>query len=202
LSRIVCDTSYPHSRRIYALQLPHELAAFLALVRSARARRILEIGTAAGGTLFMICRAAADDAKILSVDLPGGDFGGGYEPLRVPIYRRFARRGQSIELLRADSHAVETVDRVRKIFEPIGGLDLAFVDGDHTCAGVERDFDLYWPLIRPGGMLAFHDVNPGDSRWGGDVPQFWRRIRDRGRAEELVEMPEGGGFGIGVLWKE
>ena len=43
----------------------------------------------------------------MSVDLPLGHFGGGYPLFKAPLYRSFARVGQSIELVRADSHASE-----------------------------------------------------------------------------------------------
>lgn len=38
-------------------------------------------------------------------------------------------------------------------------LDFIFVDGDHSFEGVLRDFRLYWPLIRTGGIFAGHDWN-------------------------------------------
>lgn len=40
-------------------------------------------------------------------------------------------------------------------------LDFVFVDGDgdHSFEGVMRDFNLYWPLIRVGGIFAGHDWN-------------------------------------------
>ncbi len=38
-------------------------------------------------------------------------------------------------------------------------LDFIFVDGDHSFEGVLRDFQLYWDLVRPGGIFAGHDWN-------------------------------------------
>ena len=38
----------------------------------------MEIGKAYGGTLFGHCKLAAKYLTIISVDLPGGKFGGGY----------------------------------------------------------------------------------------------------------------------------
>jgi hypothetical protein len=43
----------------------------------------LEIGTARGGTLFFLTRLASPHATIVSVDLPGGPFGGGYPRRRA-----------------------------------------------------------------------------------------------------------------------
>ena len=39
-----------------------------------------------------------------------------------------------------------------------GGLDVLFIDGDHQYASVLTDWLLYSPLVRPGGIVAFHDV--------------------------------------------
>ena len=39
--------------------------------------------------------------------------------------------------------------------------DFLFIDGDHTVEGVTKDFLLYRPLVRKGGVIAFHDIlNP------------------------------------------
>jgi hypothetical protein len=60
-----------------------------------------------------------------------------------------------------------------------------------------RDFALYSPLVRPGGMIAFHDVWPGE--FAGGSPRFWREIRDGYEWQELVESREQQAYGIGVL---
>ena len=46
---------------------------------------------------------------------------------------------------------------------PDGGIDLAYVDGDHTLRGVAIDLVALWPKIRPGGVLAGDDFVP--SAW-------------------------------------
>lgn len=38
--------------------------------------------------------------------------------------------------------------------------DAIFIDGDHTYQGVKRDLELYFSLIRPGGLLIVHDYLP------------------------------------------
>ena len=201
LAALVSDLGYPRAREFYAMQKPAEIAAFLERVKSTGGRNVLEIGTAAGGSLFLLCRAAANDALIVSVDLPGGEFGGGFEEDRAHFYRRFAGRGQSLVLVRGDSHDASTVERVRELFAGRGALDAVFVDGDHSLAGVTADHQCYWPLVRPGGLMAFHDIQAGAGPWGGDVPEFWARIRGTAHSEELVAEASMGGYGIGVLWK-
>jgi hypothetical protein len=35
-----------------------------------------------------------------------------------------------------------------------------FIDGDHTYEGVKRDIELYFPLLKPNGLILFHDYLP------------------------------------------
>lgn len=187
--------------RIAPMQERSEIRSLLELVRDARPRVVLEIGTARGGTLFLWSRVAAPDALLVSVDLPDGEFGGGYPAWRAPLYRAFAHDAQRLELLRADSHSEETRDRVRDL---VGGdgVDFLFIDGDHTYDGVKRDFELYAPLVRAGGLVALHDIVPqgsSDEFLVGEVPQFWAELRATHETRELVADWAQGRFGIGVV---
>jgi predicted O-methyltransferase YrrM len=181
---------------IAPMQVRAELREFMSRVNELRPRRLVEIGTAQGGTLFLLAQAAAPDATIVSVDLPGGRFGGGYVDQRAIVYREFARPGQRLELLRADSHDRSTIEAVAAL---VGDVDLLFIDGDHTLEGVRSDFADYSPFVRPGGLVALHDVVDGSRDLVGGVPAFWREIKTRYPTEELVADPGQGGYGIGLL---
>lgn len=187
--------------RIAPAQLETEIVAFMRLVEDAQPARILEIGTHFGGTLFLLCRAAPPDARLLSLDLPlagvpeGIGFVG-YHESRRRLYRAFAKPEQRITLLVANSQEPGTVAMVERELrgEP---LDLLFVDGSHRYEHVSRDFALYSRLVRQGGLVAFHDVWPGE--FAGGAPRFWREIRAGYEWQELVESPEQKAYGIGVL---
>ncbi len=113
------------------------------------------------------------------------------------LVRKSFRRGrQRIELVDgADSQSPETLAHVGAM---LGGrpVDFLFLDGDHRYEAVRRDFELYAPLVRPGGLVAFHDVSPsttadtvGTAAFGGGAPggkrdgrmhsRGCRRLRDR-----------------------
>ncbi len=191
--------------RIAPMQARAEIRELLELLKAEPPRVVLEIGTAHGGTLFLWSRVASPDAFLASVDLPHGRFGGGYPVWKAPLYRSFGGAGQHIELVRADSHAEQTRDRVRTLLRG-RPVDFLFIDGDHSYDGVARDFDLYVPLVRPGGIVALHDVVPqpaaaamGSGACGGEVPRFWSELRARRPVRELVEDWSQGRFGIGVL---
>ena len=74
------------------------LGAFLAHMSALRPQVVVEIGTASGGTLFLLSRAAAPNALLVSLDLPGGSFGGGYQAWRKPLYRSFAQAEQRLSI--------------------------------------------------------------------------------------------------------
>ena len=183
-------------------QIPSEIVGLLRTLEADPPQRVLEIGTAGGGTLFLLTRISAPDALLVSVDLRSGQFGGGYPRWRAPLYRSFPREAQRVELVRGDSHQSRTGERIRRL---LGGrpLDFLFIDGDHTYDGVRQDFADYAPLVRPGGLVAFHDIVPGGpGKHGdpGDVPGFWRELKTGyPDATELVEDWDWGSCGIGVI---
>ncbi len=188
-------------------QVRPEICGLLEILRERPRRRILEIGTANGGSLFLIAQSASADARLISVDLHKGEFGGGYPAWKIPLYKAFTQRGQRLDLIRGDSHAPTTVESVQRL---LAGekLDFLFIDGDHTYEGVRQDFESYSPLVRSGGLVGFHDIappSPGPAEEGGptllvgEVPQFWSEIRTRYPSTELIDPAGGGYFGIGLI---
>jgi predicted O-methyltransferase YrrM len=64
---------------------------------------------------------------------------------------------------------------------------------------VRRDYELYAPLVRDGGLIAFHDIVNGREEMVGGVPRFWREVRtELDNPREIVESWEQGGYGIGL----
>jgi predicted O-methyltransferase YrrM len=190
-----------------ALQKIAELAPLLAMLGRRKPVTVLEIGTASGGTLYAWCRVAASDATIVSVDLPGGPFGGGYSEEDAERIQEHARPGQTLHLLRLDSHDIATRDEViaRLSDRP---LDFLMIDGDHRYEGVRQDFEMYAPLVGSNGVIAFHDVvaNPTLAEdQVGEVHLFWKEIKGRYKHLELLAPGDDRGWGgrwggIGVLF--
>src|SRR5450759_3451862 len=85
-------------------QIRSEIAALLHLLTANPPRRILEIGTAGGGTMFLLSRVATMDARLMSIDLPGSKFGAGYGPEWIPLLRALPQKNQDLRLVRTDSH--------------------------------------------------------------------------------------------------
>lgn len=105
---------------------------------------------------------------------------------RIPLYKSFTKEGQEIHLLRADSHNSKTLNMVKEILNG-EGLDFLFINGDHTYEGVKKDFEMYSPLVREGGVITFHDIVPGPPESVGGVPRFWNEIKCNYNFFEIVE---------------
>lgn len=180
------------------LQRPTEIRALLDILSKRKPAVIVEIGTASGGNLFLFTRVAAEDALIVSIDLPAGRFGGGYPRWRIPLYRSFARPQQTVRLIRGDSHAPETVAQHNAVLKG-RKIDFLFVDGDHTYQGVSRDFELYHPFVRPGGIIALHDIVEHSAETQCHVNAFWQQLKPRFNHMEIVEDWKAGFAGIGVV---
>lgn len=180
-------------------QNPAEIEALYQTVRDLAPMRVLEIGTARGGTLYLWSQAATSDAIIVSVDLPGGQFGGAYPACRIPFYQAFKRTGQKLYLLRKDSHESNTVEEVTELFNK-NLIDFAFIDGDHTYEGVKADFLNYGPMVRPGGIIAFHDILPRPDLPSIQINRFWKEVREKYNTGEIIGPDESGRkIGIGLI---
>jgi cephalosporin hydroxylase len=182
------------------IQIRSELIALLEAVQQERPRTVLEIGTARGGTLFLLSLVSGENATIISVDLPGGEFGGGYPAWKVPLYRAFAKRNQRIYLLRADSHSEVTLQQVRAILSG-REVDFLLIDGDHTYEGVKRDYEFYSPLVGRSGTVAFHDIADHPPSTGCEVRRLWEEVKTSYQYREIIEDPNQLWAGIGLLRK-
>lgn len=188
--------AYSFAREIGITQQDEEIEWLFDLVRAERPRRVLEIGVDEGGTLFLWSRAAAQDAHLIAIDTrPPGPLG---LMSPFPLVRRgFAHSQQRIELLLGtDSHRVETHARVKSLLGD-EQVDFLFVDGDHRHEGVWADFRMYSPLVRKGGLVAFHDVSQTPDVSTEGVASFWREFTAQYETDERV-VGTSPGFGIGI----
>jgi cephalosporin hydroxylase len=185
---------------IRPLQIKSEILQLARLAQARQPQVVVEIGTASGGTLFIWCATVHPTARIISIDLPGGVHGGGFPYWKTFLYRRFAKPGQSLSLLRGNSHAPAMLAQLKEVL--FGApIDFLFIDGDHSYAGVKADFEMYSPLVRQGGVIAFHDICVHPPELDCHVDQLWNELKQspKYRASEFIENPRQGGYGIGVL---
>jgi predicted O-methyltransferase YrrM len=186
-------------RAIRIQQVPSEIMELARLVDDLKPRTIVEIGTSRGGSLFIWSRLAPAGTKIISIDMPGSGWGEAYTAQHVELFKLFPANGQKLHVLTADSHALETRAQVEAL---LGGtpIDLLFIDGDHSYEGVKKDFELFYPLVAPSGMIAFHDIAESTRFPDCKAKIYWDEIKQKFQHREIIADRNQGYCGIGVLW--
>jgi len=176
---------------IHTVQKRSEILALAQEVAQLKPRTILEIGTARAGTLLIWSGLASH--RVVTCDLF-------HSPAQRPLLEALPPRGSScqVSLLTGDSHTSEFKQRVASA---LGGdkVDFLFIDGDHTEVGVERDYEDYKEFVRPGGLIAFHDIVEKQAIPTNQVYPFWERVKQSCDYTEFIDDREQTGFGIGLL---
>src|SRR6185503_3279335 len=63
-----------------------------------------------------------------------------------------------------DAHYADFSTLLRMLFEEAlarfsdESVDLVHIDGYHTYEAVRGDFEKWYPKVKPGGILLFHDI--------------------------------------------
>ena len=178
-------------------QIKVEILAFLDFVQAYTPKYVCEIGTADGGTNFLLSQSLPDVKLMVGIDL----FVKNKSRLSL-----FSKSTQEIRFVNGSSYNDRTVNQVKQILGD-RQLDLLFIDGDHNYEGVKKDFLKYKYLVRDGGIIVFHDIVPDHftkhgvktGRWAGGVPIFWNEIKASYQHWEFVENVDQDGLGIGVI---
>lgn len=176
------------------IQDRQEFNELLRVFKSLKPRKVLEIGSLYGGTLQQFMEAAEPGAFFVSVDLltplggkPRIDQMQGHDYL---FYEWAEEFGHKFRMLERDSGDSQTAETVRHI---LGEIDFMFIDGDHTTEGLKRDIALYLPMLKAGGVAAFHDIEIES------VKNVWTALKIGNKTQEFIIRKAG--CGIGVLYK-
>lgn len=161
------------------------------LAASIQPRTVVEIGTAEGGTNFLLGAALPTVSLKIAVDL---------FVRNTRLLQAFGRPACRQLFVNGSSYDPQTLRKVQGLLEA-RPIDVLFIDGDHRYAGAEAHFDLYSPMVRSGGLIAFHDIVPDfktrhgrdTGRWAGDVPRLWQAVKAAyAQTWEFVEDREQG----------
>ena len=184
------------------LQVEKEITSFLDYVAEQGPCVVVEIGVKFGGTAFLILRRFLDLELYVGVDLK-------LENVGKLIFH--ARKSQRLCFIEGNAHSDSVIQQAGRLLGE-QQVDFLLIDGDHSYEGALADFISWYRLVRPGGLIAFHDivpdevarfgVNPEDSVFsGGEVYRLWRQVVDHFEHHEFVEDWSQFGYGIGVLIK-
>lgn len=177
--------------RVKTLQIPWEITRLAERVASINPRIILEIGTASGGTSLIWSHIASE--RVITCDLNDMRY-------QAPLFTQFPAPGSNckVTLLSGNSHDASFK---QKVAAALAGAqaDFLFIDGDHTEPGVTADYLDYKEFVRPGGLIAFHDIVDKQPLETNQVQHLWKRLKAIAEVEEFIHDPDQRGFGIGVL---
>lgn len=176
---------------VKTLQIPSEIMQLTKAVQAIKPKIIVEIGTARGGTLLIWSYLASK--RVITCDLNDTS-------LQRPLFSRFPPPGSNcqVTLLTGNSHEASFKARLA---QELNGekADFLFIDGDHTVEGVKADYEDYREFVRPGGIIAFHDIVEKQPFETNQVHQFWQQVRKETETEEFISDPDQCGFGIGIV---
>jgi len=135
----------------------HHIAAHVGLVNA-----FIEVGAYEGASLYVYAGLVPKGGLVVGID----DGKRGYkkrERLKLAM-GMIEAEGKRAEWIRGNSHRAETLAQLKALLSdpqrhPYSGYaDFLHIDGDHSQAGSMMDWKMYGPLVRPGGLAAFHDV--------------------------------------------
>jgi predicted O-methyltransferase YrrM len=153
--------------------------------------KILEIGANHGGSAIFWDHVAGPEGQVVTLDTP--ELVANHHPVSMldERYGNYLSKSVSdLTLLLSNSSHPETLDKVKELFG--GPIDFLFIDGDHAYKWVKSDYEMYGPLVREGGIIAFDDV----AFCPNGVGRFWEELK--GNKKVLPALP--GGRGIGLLY--
>lgn len=92
---------------------------------------------------------------------------------------------------------------IADVYSKVDEVDLLFIDGNHSYQSVLCDFLLYYPLVKKGGIIAFHDTALSEDNMG--VPQLIAEIRTgkytNGKRINMIDIVENKWSGISYFYK-
>lgn len=166
-----------------------EFEQALDVFRRLKPTRILEIGSAYGGSLYHWIKNAPKGALIVSLDL------GDANMVDYPLWRDWARdAGVDLKLVTGDSGKQEMLDEVRAI-SPV--YDWIFIDGAHDATSVRRDWLWYGALTAPAGIVLLDDIKHHPET---GVHIVWAEIKRTHSTSEIIDPGDGLGNGLGIVW--
>jgi Cephalosporin hydroxylase len=141
------------------------------------ARVYIEVGTQDKGNIAWLSRTKlAPGATIIDIDFET------YPENDAKIREELTARGFDYHALRGDCLSDEILGQVRAI---LAGrqADLIFCDSHYTYEHTMTEFGLYFPFVKSGGFLFFHD-----SIWSGDSDSEWPEMRKRGKGFAIADI--------------
>ena len=157
-----------------------ELNALLAMMRHAGAHRVVEIGTYDGGTTVNLAANLPESGCVFTVDLPPS-----FDRYELSASSFYDNRSASAQIGRQFLGS-KYAQRITQVLEDSatvdyaklgGAMDMFFIDGCHDYAYVKHDSEQAFRIVRPGGLVVWHDY--------GMIEDVSRYVDELARAREI-----------------
>lgn len=161
------------------MQHKEEFLWLLTLILEKEYKTVLEIGSYKGGTalgfLEIGCEVACvdkDPHPDLITNLRGHDY--------------YLHKIDSTHVLRLSYGMLDAI-----------AWEVLYIDGGHDYETCKADFENYKDMVRNGGIIVIHDINPTDGKNTYGSSTFWNEIKEHYKHEEKIVDPNTwGGFGL------
>lgn len=174
-------------------QITSEIMEFLNVLNDHQVKNMVEISEFQCGTSYLFYNIIQSCGKLISIDIES--------PKRKMNFQNYTPniRDVTFKIIVGDSHDQAVLKIVK---DTLNGeyLDAIFIDGDHSLDGVKLDFEMYSPLVRSEGIVAFHDIASHKDSLKCFVEKFYRSIKDTHQHLEIIEDLGQGWGGIGILY--
>lgn len=143
------------------------------LVKTAKPRVIVELGTHYGYSFFAMCQAVQKNGlktQCFAVDTWQGDeHSGQYDDsvFQSVVTHNDQYKGFSTLLRKRFDQALADI--------PDGSVDILHIDGRHFYDDVKQDFETWVPKLSNSAIVLFHDTEVVDRNFG--VKQYWQELR-------------------------
>ncbi len=163
------------------------------LIAALRPSLLVELGTHKGLSYFTFCQSMKEneiDGLCYAVDTFEGD--AHTDKYDESVFKTVSEHN------RTNYHGFSYI--MRMFFKDAlrhfddDSIDLLHIDGFHTYEAVSEDFSNWYPKMKPGGIMLFHDVQARLEDFG--AWKFWKDLTEK---HETFTFNHG--FGLGVLRK-
>ena len=134
-----------------------EGAALAALMRLSNATRVFEFGTYKGVSTTQLALNLPEGGTVFTLDLPED------HPVYISYSQLASESGMMMLVPPELNHKVKFLKEDSAVFDTTpyrGTMDLVFVDGYHSYEYVKNDTEKGLEMLRPGGVIAWHDCVP------------------------------------------
>lgn len=114
-------------------------------------RVYVEVGSRDKGNIASILPILADDALVVDIDIDQANF-----QRQAQAINRIKRATQRYVQIEGDCLSPETLSKLRATLNG-AAADIIFCDSLHLYQHTLHEFSAYYPLIKSGGLLSFHD---------------------------------------------